>query len=228
MIAKSKDNKALHAFIAGRAKKVSNTVSTGKELFLFGNKIAEWKQDGLYISNGGYLGHRGQTGSVTTKSRLNELPNVSIHQKNNQWFLNGVEWDGEWVKVEGTVSPEIEKGSLNFFNEARCWVANSAWRGYVEPVYAIVGANDTGNWDDSPCPSGIRDKELNAIKEKLLKHGIPTKQMVCESSNVFCVHVYLIAKMKDVEAGRDIVRKYLTENDTRLAYVVNGVKEEAA
>jgi len=32
--------------------------------------------------------------------RLNGLPNVNIHQKNFQWFLNGEEWDGEFIKVE--------------------------------------------------------------------------------------------------------------------------------
>jgi hypothetical protein len=46
----------------------------------------------LSISNAGWA-------SNTTKERLNGLPNVRIHQKNWNWFLNGVEWNGEWTRV---------------------------------------------------------------------------------------------------------------------------------
>jgi hypothetical protein len=27
------------------------------------------------------------------------LPNVRVQQKNWNWFLNGVEWNGEWTRV---------------------------------------------------------------------------------------------------------------------------------
>lgn len=76
-------------------------------LLLHGNLIAYYaEQGGLFISNGGYTpqGSRyhsdAPTGSRTTMDRLNGLPNVNIHQKNFQWFLNGEEWDGEFIKVE--------------------------------------------------------------------------------------------------------------------------------
>jgi hypothetical protein len=46
----------------------------------------------LSISNAGWS-------SNTTKERLNGLPNVRINQKNWNWFLNGVEWNGEWTRV---------------------------------------------------------------------------------------------------------------------------------
>ena len=39
----------------------------------------------------------GQTN--VTKERLNGIPGVSISQKNFQWFLNGVLWDGSIVKI---------------------------------------------------------------------------------------------------------------------------------
>jgi len=81
-----------------------------RELLLHGNVIADMSEDGLYISNGGYvptLNHWHTTsrsvdnavGSVTTKERLNGLPNVSIYQFNFKWFLNGEEWDGSRIKV---------------------------------------------------------------------------------------------------------------------------------
>ena len=49
----------------------------------------------LSISNAGWS-------SNTTKERLNGLPNVRINQKNWNWYLNGVEWNGEWTRI-GTI-----------------------------------------------------------------------------------------------------------------------------
>ena len=63
-------------------------------LLLHGNLIAYYaEQGGLFISSAGWT-------TTTTKERLNGLPNVNIHQKNFQWFLNGEEWDGQFIKVE--------------------------------------------------------------------------------------------------------------------------------
>lgn len=73
---------------------VNETSSSGTitQMFLFGNLIAEHSDTGLSITNAGF-----QTN--TTKERLNGLPGVRISQKNGQWYLNGREWDGEWIKI---------------------------------------------------------------------------------------------------------------------------------
>jgi len=47
----------------------------------------------LFITNCGWE-------SNTTKERLNALPNVSIRQKNFEWFLNGELWNGELTKIK--------------------------------------------------------------------------------------------------------------------------------
>lgn len=85
------------AFLARKVKESGNSRTDGTALFLFGNKIAEWRPDGLWISNAGWK-------SNTTKERLNALPGVSIHQKDFAWFLNGKKWDGGWTFVQ---SPEV-------------------------------------------------------------------------------------------------------------------------
>lgn len=36
----------------------------------------------------------------TTKERLNALPNVSILQKKGIWYLNGKQWDGEFIDIK--------------------------------------------------------------------------------------------------------------------------------
>jgi hypothetical protein len=60
---------------------------------LHGNTIAAIDEfNMLSISNAGWE-------SNTTKERLNGLPNVRINQKKFVWYLNGVEWNGEWTRV---------------------------------------------------------------------------------------------------------------------------------
>ena len=66
-------------------------------LKLFGNEIAYRYNDPertLSITNAGWK-------SVTTKERLNGIPNVSIHQKNFVWYLNDVAWGGSLIDIEG-------------------------------------------------------------------------------------------------------------------------------
>ena len=91
----------LAAFLGGKNYKGSNTevihnpfASSGEltQIYLFGNLIAESNEKGLNICCCGWF-------SPTTKERLNALPNVSIHQKNFQWYLNGKKWDGRWVNL---------------------------------------------------------------------------------------------------------------------------------
>lgn len=84
------------AFNHAQPRKQSNTVSTGNELYLHGNKIAEYRDGDLWITNAG-----GQNN--TTKERLNGLQGVSIYQKAGQWYLNGKLWDGRWINVRTSV-----------------------------------------------------------------------------------------------------------------------------
>ena len=41
--------KIAEAFMKGQAKKINNTTTDGKSLLLFGNKIAEHREDGLSL-----------------------------------------------------------------------------------------------------------------------------------------------------------------------------------
>jgi len=88
---------SVNAFLNRQAFNKSNTsVSNlnGKYyLSLFGNIIAVLHPDNtLMITNAGWE-------SNTTKERLNALPNVNICQKNFAWYLNGIEWGGDWVEI---------------------------------------------------------------------------------------------------------------------------------
>ena len=65
-------------------------------LRLHGNAIAYLYNDPqrtLSITNCGWF-------SKTTKERLNAIPGVSVKQKNFDWYLNDVKWDGNLVDVK--------------------------------------------------------------------------------------------------------------------------------
>jgi hypothetical protein len=62
-------------------------------LKLHGNKIAAKLEDGrMWISNAGW-------DTNTTKERLNGLPGVNIIQRNWNWILNGMPWDGKPIFI---------------------------------------------------------------------------------------------------------------------------------
>lgn len=74
--------------------KVEKDSSTGfYTLKLHNNPIAYIDGKGsLWITHAGW-------DTVTTKERLNGLPNVSIQQNDFVWYLNGKEWDGRWTEI---------------------------------------------------------------------------------------------------------------------------------
>ena len=92
---------AINAFLAGRNFKQSNTeVKYSKYncvsvMYLFDNEIAIYNPVNkvLEITTAGW-------NTVTTRERLNGLPNVSVTQRKGQLFLNGQPWDGELVTID--------------------------------------------------------------------------------------------------------------------------------
>lgn len=87
-----------NAFMSAREFNKANmsvTVEDNKvKMFLHGNLIArrDVGSNDIQITNAGWF-------STTTKERLNGLPGVSVFQKKGVWFLNNVEWNGEWTRV---------------------------------------------------------------------------------------------------------------------------------
>lgn len=91
---------SIEAFMNAKKFKKSNTevkvLPNVTVLILFDNEIAYIYNDPkrtLSITDAGWS-------SNTTKERLNGLPNVSIYQKNSQWYLNGEVWDGKLIDIK--------------------------------------------------------------------------------------------------------------------------------
>lgn len=200
----------IKAFLYGESKSTKNVQTDGRSLYLFGNLIARHSEDGLYITHAGWE-------TRSTFRYLNELPNVRINRRNKQTYLNGELWDGQMTKVTSASPPPVQPSKV--FIKATTWVKSDGWRGYYRPIYAIAGANDTGMWSDSPCPSDVATNELNELRKALRdKAGIPAREMICETSNVFCARRYLIVRPTDMDKAREVVTQHLDEVPSRLLY----------
>jgi hypothetical protein len=201
-----------NSFMSGKAAKYCNSQTDGSILLLFGNKIAEHRSDGLWITNCGY-----QTN--TTKNHLNKLEGVSIYQKNWEWYLNGEKWDGSWIKVSDmTVEVVATKNDKEIFDMTTHCTKEDAWRPTFEPVYAVCGANNTGSWDDSPCPESVCHSELSAVESLLKAKRIPYVRKQLESSNVFMVREFVVVPPKHIEVAKDLVLDHLNSTETSLIY----------
>ncbi len=90
------------AFLNGQNMAVSNTMTNGKSLYLWGNEIARFNADGkLEISLCGY-------NTVTTRERLNGVLtlggyNLRVSSKNFTPCINGVEISSDRYYVVDTL-----------------------------------------------------------------------------------------------------------------------------
>jgi len=107
------------------------------------------------------------------------------------------------------------------------YVRTDGWRGYSQPVFAVGGANDTGSYYDSPCPSSVREKEINGFIEKLKAAGIKYRTKWCQSSNVFCQHFYVIVSEADHAKAYEIAKEYEKQDGIRLFYACEIINEKS-
>jgi hypothetical protein len=83
----------------GSKKSLGNTMTDGNAVFLHGNKIAEWRENGLHMSLAGW-------NTATTRERLNGIAQalgleVSFTQKAFEPYLNGKLIDANaWHNVQ--------------------------------------------------------------------------------------------------------------------------------
>ncbi len=106
----------------------------------------------------------------------------------------------------------------NYIFQKTKYISTDRWRGYSQPINAVAGANDTGEYFDSPCKSSVRKREIAGFKKLLRKENIKSSVMVCETSNVFCVHFYVLVHPTDRERALEIADEYY--NECSLFYTV--------
>jgi hypothetical protein len=125
-------------------------------------------------------------------------------------------------EVKEVSTPEIQKiaekdeastpNKPNIFSMSTKWVRTDAWRGYEQPVYAIAGVSDTGNWSDSPIPSDKSMEEIKKLQSHLASQGIKTKIAHAQSSNVFMMKHWLVPTIADFDKAKKISEAWLNEH----------------
>lgn len=176
------------AFQSSRSLTIGNSRTNGESLWLFDNKIADVRRDGLWISNGGW-------DSKTTKERLNGLMGVNIVQRRGVWLLNERVWDGRWVNVDlwndGLYSETIEIPS-DVANEIEFNVT-SEWMaaGYSQPVYSIYHT--------------LVESNLEALEQILNGEGIPTKRMESDTEGVYQPNYFIVVRPEDVVRASSVL-----------------------
>lgn len=170
------------AFVRCRPLKIDNSETDGRSLWLFGNKIAEWRHGELCITNAGYK-------TKTTKERLNGLPGVRIHQLRGQWYLNDTMWDGGWVQISNNYGNwEVERIDEDDIQEAVEFDTTCEWLAegkYSRPVYAVFHTNDAS--------------ELDVAERSIKENGVPVRRMESDTVGKYKPNYFLVVRPQDYE-----------------------------
>ena len=177
--------KIVRAFEERRALKIDNSRTDGDCLWLFENKIAEWRGGNLWITDAGW-------DSKTTKERLNGLSGVSIRQQRGVWFLNGRAWNGGWVNAWtwDVYSRQYEAEAVANepeFDTTSEWMAE----GYSRPVYSVFYT--------------LVESGLEAVEQRLTEAGIQTKCMESDTQGVYRPNYFIVVRPDDVARAVNIL-----------------------
>jgi len=167
----------VNAFEGRRAKKINNSQTDGTSLWLHDNKIAEWRDGEIWITDAGWQ-------SRTTKERLNGLTGVNIVQKKGQWYLNGHLWNGEWVCIN-----DIERYLSN--NEVE-FDTTSEWNGkYSNPKYSVFHTHV--------------ESELQAIERSLNYLDIQTRRMYSDTDGEYKPNHFIIVPVSEFDRAKTLI-----------------------
>jgi len=166
------------AFNRGQSKKVGNTETDGISLWLFGNKIAEHSEGGIWITNAGWK-------SPTTKERLNGITGVHVTQKKGEWYLNGHRWDGEWICLNDLTLLEAQANEPEFDTTME-WVET-----YSKPKYAVFHTHV--------------EADLQDLEQRLNYLGIPTRRMYSDTEGRYKPNHFIVVPVTEFNRAKTLI-----------------------
>ena len=168
----------VNAFQNSRSLRINNSRTDGESLWLFDNKIAEIRRDGLWITNAGW-------DSRTTNERLNGLSGVHVRKQRGTLLLNGREWEGGWVNVDAW-NDGIEYVDGANVQEPEFDVT-SEWmpEGYSKPVYAVFHS--------------LKEASIEPVEAMLNGEGIPTRKTESDTDGVYRPNYFVVVRPEDVD-----------------------------
>jgi hypothetical protein len=90
---------------------------------------------------------------------------------------------------------------------------------YQIPQYAVVGSSCTGDWSDSPAPTGKVKAELEDFRKVLRANHIRSRCGATRSGNVFMVKLWVTVKREDYVAAEKLAAEYLKAHDKDTRYI---------
>lgn len=171
--------KIIYAFAERRELRISNSYTNGDALWLFNNKIAEHRPDGIWIRNAGWF-------SKTTKERLNGINGVLIIQRRGSWFLNGIAWDGEWININTMSQDEGDTGLESGTNEYVEFDMTFEWKSkerYSKPVYSVFHTTS--------------EDQLSEVEDLLKANGIKTRRTESDTEGIYRVNYFIVVLPED-------------------------------
>lgn len=173
----------VNAFQNSRSLRIDNSRTDGESLWLFDNKIAEIRRDGLWITNAGW-------DSRTTNERLNGLSGVHVRKQRGTLLLNDRVWDGGWVNVDAwnngityvnDDSPRDENVQEPEFDVTSEWMPE----GYSKPVYAVFHS--------------LKEASIEPVEAMLNGEGIPTRRTESDTDGVYRPNYFVVVRPEDVD-----------------------------
>jgi len=165
------------AFAKGESKKVGNSNTDGKTVFLHGNAIVKREPNGnIMISNAGWA-------TRTTHERINGVLSTlglksGVSLKGGESMLNGKPWDGEWTKVGVHKTSDIALPiAASFFKQGKIMTKPFSQKEHfkqrLRDLGGLMGTKlpSKAVYEDQ-VPGGLGDdKTPNDFDPKLLKEG---------------------------------------------------------
>lgn len=167
----------IRAFRNGQTKKIGNSYCTNGALYLFGNKIAEYRDGKLWIRNAGWW-------TRTTKERLNGLPCVQVVQRGYQWYLNGQYWDGNWTAIENSPLPVEPVLPVEVEIDV-----TSEWTGkYSRPIYSVYHTH--------------KEKGLEKVEKAMKGAKIPYRVIESDTAGTYKPNFFIVVLPSDMEKAQ--------------------------
>lgn len=122
------------------------------------------------------------------------------------------------LNTEICIVKHKNKKIMKAISTKKILVSTGGWKWRMRPINAIAGCNDTGNEEDSPCPSAVREAEIKGFTALLRREKIKYRLIWGESSNVFCQTQYVVVADEDKQRATELAKSY--DSSTRLFYAI--------
>lgn len=94
------------------------------------------------------------------------------------------------------------------------------WRGYSIPDTAILGASNTGSWEDSPCRPEDAKAEIRDFRREVLRPAhIKSRIRYGQTSNVFCGKIWVCVGKGEYTRAEALTKVWFAERGSNFRLI---------